>query len=82
MYQPVQDAISVAGVFSSGKFNPRKFLWNKREYFVEEITLESKVKDGGVRQQFYSVLSGGTLYRLRYTLDSQEWQLSEVWYEG
>lgn len=82
MYQPVQEAITVAGVFSQGKFLPKKFLWKQREIRVEEITMQARVKDGGVRKQFYSVLNQGNLYRLCYTLDWQEWELSEVWYEG
>jgi hypothetical protein len=61
---------------------PRKFLWKNRTIQVEEITMQAKVKDGGVRKQFYSVLNQGNLYRLGYTLDSQEWELAEVWYEG
>jgi hypothetical protein len=82
MYQTIQEPIAVAGVFSHGQFKPKKFLWKQREILVEEITLQAKVKDGGVKKQFYSVLNQGTLYRLCYTIDSQEWELSEVWYEG
>lgn len=82
MYQPVQEKIIVAGVFRPGGFQPRKFLWKNREIQVEEITMQARVKDAGVQKQFYSVLNQGNLYRLCYTLDSQEWELAEVWYEG
>lgn len=82
MYQAVQEKIIVAGVFRQGGFQPKKFLWKNREIQIEEITMQARVKDAGVQKQYYSVLHQGTLYRLCYTLDSQQWELSEVWYEG
>jgi hypothetical protein len=82
MYQPVHEEVIVAGVFRHGSFQPKKFLWKNRELPVEEITMQARVKDAGVRKQFYSVVSQGNLYRLCYTLDSQEWELVEVWDEG
>ena len=82
MYQPVHEEIEVIGVFAKGCFTPKKFLWNKRVINIEQITLSSLVKDGGVRNRFYSALNQGNLYRLNYNLDTQHWQLAEVWYEG
>lgn len=82
MYQPVQEKITVAGVFAQGKFEPKKFRWKNRTITIEEITMQARVRDAGVQKQFYSVLNQGNLYRLCYTLDSQEWELAEVWYEG
>ena len=82
MYQAIQEEVSVAGVFAQGKFLPKKFRWQTKVYPIEEVTLSSVWRDGGVKYTSFSVLSQGNLYRLQYNHDSQHWQLAEVWCEG
>lgn len=81
MYQTIHEAIAVAGVFKQGKFQPAKFRWQHTTYQVDEITLMSDTKDGGVRQRHYAVVSGANVYRLLYNRESEEWWLQEVWCE-
>lgn len=82
MYQTINDSIDVVGYFSQGKFYPRKFRWQQKTYDISEVTLSAFVRDGGVRQQFYSVVVAANVYRLCHNLENQQWQLREVWCEG
>jgi len=82
MYQPIGEEISVAGVFARGQFQPTKFRWQNQVYPIKEVTFTAQVRDGGVIYRFFSVLSGGNLYRLRFEPLAQHWQLQEIWCEG
>ncbi len=82
MYQRIDESIEVIGVFSRGKFTVKKFRWQGREHRVAETTLVNQTKDGGVRQVLYSVVVGGTLYRLQWNQSTHDWKLEEIWYEG
>lgn len=82
MYLTIHEQIEVAGVFSHGKFVPKKFRWRSRELTIEGITYTGDFKDGGVRSRQYSVLVEGTLHRLLYNRDTEHWSLEEVWHEG
>lgn len=82
MYQRINESIEVAGVFSRGKFLIHKFKWQQREFRVAETTLINNTRDGGVRLRLYSVSVAGTLYRLKWNLETHEWHLEEIWYEG
>lgn len=83
MYQTIHEQISVAGVYDHGrlKFTPKKIKWRQRLYTVDEITLTSDVKDGGVRQRFYSMVCGPNVYRVVFNRDTEAWWLEEVWCE-
>ena len=81
MYQPIEEEIQVAGVYSEGKFIPKKFQWRNRAYSVEEITFSAASRDGEIKLQHFSVSSGGNLYRLIFNRDSQHWKLAEIWCE-
>ena len=82
MYQTIHESISVAGVFGQGKFHPKKFRWGKRDLSVEQVTHTFSSKDGGVLAKHYSVVAGGTVYRLVFTPENFEWFLEEIWNEG
>ncbi|MDQ3008050.1 MAG: hypothetical protein M3Q81_00465 [bacterium] len=82
MYQTIDDRIKVIGISGSGKFVPKKFLWKAKTYSVEQITLETNVKDGGRRLRWYSVVVAGTVYRLCFDRDNEQWLLHQVWFEG
>ena len=74
--------MAVAGVFRTGRFTPRKFQWGSRVLQVDEVTLVSDLKDGGVRQRRYGVVSGGNLYRLLFNRENEQWILEEIWVES
>jgi len=82
MFQRIGEKIAVVGVYNHGTFTPKRFKWHTREYPIEEITLASDIKDGGVRKRLYSTLSKGNLYRLCFNRDDEGWTLEEVWAEG
>ncbi len=81
MFQRIAEKIEVAGVYKNTEFIPRKFQWRHRVYQIDELTLISDIKDGGIRKRLYSVTSRGNLYRLCFNRDSESWLLEEVWYE-
>lgn len=82
MYQTIDEAVNVAGAYKNSRFQPVKFQWRSQIYPIQEITLISDVKDGGVRKRYYSVVAGGTVYRLCFNRETEQWLLEEVWYEG
>lgn len=69
------------GVYSSGKFEPRKFLWRHKEYVISQVTFRHDRKNGGRKQRMYSVESQGTVYRILFDRDTEEWMLEELWVE-
>ena len=79
MYQLISEPIDVAGVFTKSTFIPKKFRWNNREYLIEQITLKSDTRDGGVKKRLYSVMVGKELYRLTFNREMETWMLEEVW---
>jgi hypothetical protein len=81
MFTEIREPISVAGVYHRQTFIPRKFKWRGQSYSVEQITLQSDTRDGGVRQRLYSVMAKGNLYRLTFDRDHETWLLEEVWCE-
>jgi hypothetical protein len=81
MYQTIAEPIYVAGVYDSSGFKVVKFKWRQRQYIVEQVTFKAEVKDGGVRGRMYSVVAGGTAYRLYFNRDSERWRLEELWVE-
>jgi hypothetical protein len=81
MYQTIHEQITVAGVYKSHTFTPRKFLWRKKPYLITEITLKADTKDGGVIKRLYSVVVKGNVYRLEFNRDNENWWLEEVWCE-
>ncbi len=81
MYQTIHETIVLAGVYDKAQFTPRKFKWKHKTYTIDQITLVSNLKDGGVRQRIYSVMSGGNMYRLSFNREDETWFLEEVWCE-
>lgn len=81
MYETVNEDISVAGVYSSGLFIPKKFKWREKIFPIKEITLSNTIKDGSIKKRLYSVMSGANLYRIEFNRDSENWKILEVWCE-
>jgi hypothetical protein len=82
MYQTISEPIEVAGIYTKSTFIPKKFRWKNRVYPIQEITLQSDTRDGGVKKRLYSVVVGKELYRLTFNRDAESWLLEEVWIEG
>lgn len=81
MYHTVDEAIDVVGSYSHGKFMPKKFRWGKRVLIINQVTMQSDIKDGGVRKRLVSVAVGPEVYRLEFNRETEQWYLREVWVE-
>lgn len=81
MFTSINEAIEVVGIFTKGKFIPKKFKWQQRIIPITQITLTSDIKDAGIKKRLYSVLNQQTLYRLEFNRESEHWTLLEVWSE-
>ncbi|HEX7017863.1 MAG TPA: hypothetical protein VF209_03070 [Patescibacteria group bacterium] len=79
MFTKLHDRIQVIGIFTFKGFIPKKFQWKDKVYLINQVTLVSDVKDGGLRQRWYSVEVRGNVYRLLYNRDHDEWWLEEVY---
>lgn len=82
MYQTIDETIAVAGVYNQSSFVPKKFRWHQQTLKIDQITLISDTKDGGVRKRLYSVMSGGNVYRLEFNRDTEQWLLNQLWFDG
>lgn len=49
---------------------------------IDDITLVSDFKEGGVKHKIYSVVVAGDVYRLVYDLRNQDWFVEAVWEDG
>lgn len=81
MHQKISETVSVIGLYSRAQFIPKKFLWKKRVYQVEQVTCITNIRDGAVRKRMYSVTSLGNVYRLMFNREEETWELAEVWYD-
>jgi hypothetical protein len=79
MYQTIHEPIAVVGVYDHHTFTPKKFKWQHRYLKIDQITLTSNIKDGGVRKRFYSVVCGANVYRIEFNREDETWLLEEVW---
>lgn len=83
MYQTLHEEVSVAGIFSRGKFIPKRFKWKYRDFTISEVTLVSDSKDGGVRKRWFSVLTQDkNVFRLVFNQENYHWWVEEVWIDG
>jgi len=48
MYQIIGETIAVAGVYKGGQFQPKKFQWRERQFFISQITSVHSWQDGTV----------------------------------
>lgn len=80
-YESINEQVDMVGSYTQGHFKPKKFRWHGRVLNVDQITLQSDVKDGGVKKRLFSVVVGGEVYRLEFNRDSEQWWLKEIWVE-
>ena len=48
---------------------------------VNQLTLVSDTRDGGVKKRLYSVQCGREVLRLEYNRETEKWLLAEIWVE-
>jgi hypothetical protein len=82
MYQRINEDITVAGVYHQTQFKPVWFEWRDKRYQINQVTLRSKVCDGGVISHLYSVQAGNDIYRLRFFDQEQKWILQQIWVDS
>lgn len=81
MYQPIGERVSVAGVYSSGRFKPRKFQWRNQLFTISSSCSVHDFKDGAVRKRRFSVVAKGLLCLLEFNRDQEIWTLEQIWVE-
>ena len=79
MYQTIHEQIRVGGIFEKAEFKPVWFMWNKKHFKINEITLISDFKDGSIKKKIFSVLAKDNLYRLDYCPSEYSWFLEQIW---
>lgn len=81
MYESINEAISVIGVYANAHFVPKKFLWKDTQYLISSVTFVTDIKEGDIKKRHYTVISGGNAYRLLFDRSQETWKLKEVWSE-
>ena len=86
MYQIISETIAVAGVYKGGQFQPKKFQWRERSFFISQITSVHSWQDGTVPKRRFAVMAGGSLgknlsqlYLLEFDRMREIWQLAQIW---
>jgi hypothetical protein len=82
MYQTIGESISVAGVYTNGKFKPRKFQWRGGTFLIDSSCSVHDFRDGMVRKRRFSVMAKGNVYLLEFNRDTEAWKLEQVWVEN
>lgn len=82
MYQPIHEAVAVAGVYEHGHFRPVKFRWQKRVFRIQEICSVHDFRDGSVQKRRFSVLANQTVFLLEFDRRQESWMLEEIWIEN
>jgi len=79
MYQIIGETIAVAGVYKSGQFQPKKFQWRERQFFISQITSVHSWQDGTVPKRRFAVMADSQLYLLEFDRMREIWQLAQIW---
>lgn len=76
----IDSPVSVISSFNHHlrKVEPRKILWNGREYLVTRTGLHHTFRLGRTLYHVFSVVSGDTFFRLSLNTDNLFWKLDEI----
>lgn len=76
----IDEPISVISSFNHRlkRSEPRKILWNGREYIVTKLGLHHTRRDGRTLFHIFSVASEATFFRLSLNTDNLFWTLEAV----
>lgn len=81
MYQTIGEPVAVAGVYSQGHFQPKKFQWRLKQLGITQVTSVHDFKDGTVLKRRFSIMANQTLYLLEFNRSLETWRLEQVWVE-
>ena len=82
MYHTIGEKITVAGVYTSGRFKPRKFQWRQQLFTITSSCSVHDFRDGTVRKRRFSVMANGLLFLLEFNRDTENWVLEQMWIEA
>lgn len=82
MYQIIGEKVDVAGVYSKGRFHPKKFAWKGRAFVIDQVASCHDFKDGSVRKRQFAVVANGNTYLLNFDRDIEQWVLQQIWVEA
>lgn len=77
MSEIINDPIQVVAVFKQGKIEPRKFLWNGREYFITVVNLVYSKFEGWARIYYFAVSDSANYFKLRFNSEDMTWAVVE-----
>jgi|WetSurMetagenome_2_1015567.scaffolds.fasta_scaffold792814_1 hypothetical protein len=78
MFTIIDEPISVGVVFSSGKINPKFFVWKGKRYPVERITFLWDSKEGSAQIFHFATINNGSVYEISYNLITSNWKLDKI----
>lgn len=78
MFTIIDEPISVGVVFSSGKINPKFFVWKEKRYAVEKITFLWDSKVGSAQVFHFAAINNGSVYEISYNLQTSKWRLDKI----
>lgn len=81
MFTKINETIAVVGTYNHSSFKPRKFLWRDRVFPIQKITFITETRDGANKLRIYSIESQGSIYRILFNRETEEWQVSEIFCE-
>jgi hypothetical protein len=83
MYQTIGEKINVVGIYTPGRFSPKKFQWQQRTFVIDQVCAVHDFKDGTVRKRRFSVQTkgNGNVYLLEFNRDLETWTLEQLWVE-
>lgn len=81
MYEQLDEPVETFVQFKNGKTIPRSFTWRGKKHEIEKVGLLYERQNGRVNRHYFSVLSGGALYKLYFDTERLLWVLEEVYVE-
>lgn len=81
MYQIIGEKVSVIGVYTPGKFQPKKFQWRQQVFPIQKVHSVHDFKDGARRKRRFSVFAQGNIYLLEFDREIETWTLEQIWVE-
>jgi hypothetical protein len=81
MYQIIGEKVNVAGIYTQGKFQPKKFQWRNQEFVIHVQHTVHDFKDGTVRKRRFSVTARNNVFLLEFNRDTELWTLEQIWIE-
>lgn len=79
MYAPVHAPIIVVAEFpEKGKVKIHSFIWEGKEYKIEQVDLVTRANKGNERVWLFNVSTKTAAFQLRLDTDNLKWYLEEL----